>query len=128
MEKICLDFEIALDFLRGDAATIEKLKNYAYREEICITSITLMHLLESVNKSDVVNAFAASVTVLPFDKKAAQFANRIALDLREKGGGRMTDSILTAAICMANDAFLYYKSSDHTTVTKYDGIKGLRKV
>lgn len=128
MEKICLDFEIALDFLRGDPATIEKLKNYAYREEICITSITLMHLLESVSKSDVVNAFAGSVTVLPFDKKAAQFANKIAADLRERGdGGRMSDSVLTAAICMANDALIYYKS-DFKSAAKFDGIKGLRKV
>ena len=127
MEKICLDFDIALDFLRGDKATIEKLKYYADREDICITSITLMHLLETVSKSDVVNAFAGSVTILPFDKKAAQFANKIALDLRERGDGRMTDSTLTAAICMANDAFLYSKS-DSRSVAKFDGIKGLRKV
>ena len=60
MEKICLDFETALDFLWGDPATIEKLKYYADREEICITSLTLMHLLETVNKPDVVAAFAGN--------------------------------------------------------------------
>lgn len=128
MEKICLDFDIALDFLKGDKGTIEKLNYYADKEEICITSITLMHLLESVSRNDVVNAFAGSITVLPFDKKAAQFANKIAIDLRERGdGGRMSDSILTAAICMANDALLYYKQ-DFRSAAKFDGIKGLRKV
>ena len=74
MEKICLDFETAVDFLRGEPSTIEKLKYYADREELCITSHTMMHLLETIKKRDVVVAFANSVTILPFDKKAAHIA------------------------------------------------------
>src|SRR4030095_14622485 len=125
MEKICLDFETALDFLRGDPATIEKLKYYADREEICITSLTMMHLLETVSRPEVVSAFAGNVTVLPFDKKAAHVASKIMNEMRDRGDGgqRMTDSVLTAAICMANDAFLFSRPS-----TRFDGIKGLRKV
>jgi predicted nucleic acid-binding protein len=125
MEKICLDFETALDFLRGDPATIEKLKYYADREDICITSLTMMHLLEAVSKPDVVVAFASSVTVLPFDRKAAQVASRILNEIKDRGDGghRMTDIVLTAAICMANDAFLFSRSA-----AKFEGIKGLRKV
>jgi predicted nucleic acid-binding protein len=124
MEKICLDFETALEFLRGDPATIEKLKYYADREEVCITSLTMMHLLETVNKSDVIAAFAANVTVLPFDKKSAQVASKILNEMREHGEyGQITDIVLTAAICMANDALLFSKSA-----TKFSGIRGLRKV
>ena len=124
MEKICLDFETALDFLRGDPGTIEKLKYYADREEVCITSLTMMHLLEAVNKPDVVIDFAARVTVLPFDRKAAQFASKIKNELREYGdGGHLTDSVLTAAICIANDALLYSRSQ-----AKFAGIKGLKRV
>jgi predicted nucleic acid-binding protein len=124
MEKICLDFEIAIDFLRGDPATIEKLRYYADREEFCITSLTMMHLLETINKPEVIAAFAGSVTILPFDKKAALIASKIMNEFRDKGETRkMDDGILTAAICMANDAFLFSRSP-----TKFDGIKGLRKV
>jgi predicted nucleic acid-binding protein len=124
MEKICLDFEIALDFLRGDVGTKEKLQHYADREEICITSITLMHLLETISKKDVVLDFASIVTVLPMDKKAAQNASKIASELREHGdSGEMCESVMTAAICMANDALLYTKSP-----AKFTGIRGLRKV
>ncbi|MEW6721733.1 MAG: type II toxin-antitoxin system VapC family toxin [Candidatus Micrarchaeota archaeon] len=124
MEKICLDFEIAIDFLRGDPATIEKLRYYADREEICITSITMMHLMETVSKSEVVSAFAGTVTVLPFDKKAAQVASKIINEFKDKGEARRADDgILTAAICMANDAFIYSRSP-----AKFDGIKGLRRV
>ena len=130
MEKICLDFETALDFLRGDPATIEKLKYYADREEICITSLTLMHLLETVNKPDVVAAFAGNVTILPFDKKAAQIASKILNEMKERGElPKMTDSILTAAVCMANDAYLFTQSSQSSRPNpKFEGIKGLRKV
>jgi predicted nucleic acid-binding protein len=124
IEKICLDFEIAIDFLRGDQATIEKLKYYADREEFCITSLTMLHLMETISKPDVIAAFAGNVTVLPFDKKAAQIASKIMNEFREKGETRkMDDSILTAAICMANDAFVFSK-----TPAKFEGIKGLKKV
>ncbi len=124
MEKICLDFEAALDFLRGEPAIIDKMRYYADHEEICITSLTMMHLLEVVTKPDVVAGFSANVTVLPFDKKAAQVASKILNDMKDRGGGfRITDSILTAAICMANDAFLFTRATG-----KFDGIKGLRKV
>ncbi len=125
MEKICLDFEIALDFLRGDPATIEKLKYYADREEICITSLTMMHLMESVSRPEVVAAFASNVTILPFDKKAAQVAAKLMNEMRDRGDvPRMTDSILTAAVCMANDALLFSAIKN----MNYGGIKGLRKV
>ncbi len=124
MEKICLDFETALDFLRGDPATIEKLKYYADREEICITSLTMMYMIETVNKPEVVSAFAGSVTVLPFDRKAAQIACKISNELRERDGvHNINDNVITAAICMANDAFIFSRSP-----VKFEGIKGLRKV
>lgn len=124
MEKICLDFETTVDFLRGDPATIEKLKYYADREELCITSHTMMHLLETIKKREVVVVFANSVTILPFDKKAAHIASQINREIYRKGElPKMTDSVLTAAICMANDAFLFSRTS-----WKFDGIKGLKRV
>ena len=122
MEKICLDLEAAVDFLRGEAATIEKIRYYADREEICISGFTFMHLLQIVSKTEAVTAFANSVTVLPFCKRSAQIAASIFKELGDDGLKR-SDSVLTAAICMANDAFLFSKTS-----AKFDGIKGLRKV
>jgi predicted nucleic acid-binding protein len=77
MEKICLDFETALDFLRGEPKTIGKLKWYADREDVCVTAFTMAHLLEAVKKPEVTNAFVNSVTVLPFDKKAVSILNRL---------------------------------------------------
>ena len=124
MEKIILDFEAALGFLRGEPATIEKLMYYADREEICITSMTLMHLYESVSRQDAVGAFATNVTVLPFDKRAAQVLTKIANELRADGESvQVTDSLITAARCISNDGLLYARDQK-----KFTMIKGLKKV
>jgi predicted nucleic acid-binding protein len=124
MERICLDFEIAVDFLRGDNATIEKMRYYADREELCVTSFTMLHITEAITKPEVVSAFANGVTVLPFDRKAAQIAAAINRELEAKGdAGKRGEIVLTAAICIASDALLYSR-----TPSKFDGIKGLRKV
>jgi predicted nucleic acid-binding protein len=124
MEKICVDFDKVLDFLRGDNAAVEKMKYYADSEELCITSFTMLHITEVINKPEVVSAFTSGVTVLPFDRKAAQIAVAINRELEEKGNsGKRSELVLTAAICIANDAHLFaQKPSD------FDGIKGLKKV
>jgi predicted nucleic acid-binding protein len=68
--------------------------------------------------------FSANVTVLPFDKQAAQIASKIMNDFRERGDvPRANEAIVTASICMANNAFLFTR-----TTGKFDGIKGLKKV
>lgn len=124
MEKICLDFETALDFLMGDPGTIEKLRYYADREEICITSLTLMQLLETIKKEDVISNFSNSVSILPFDKRAAGIATKLNRDIRMSGElPKPMDSVLTASICIANDAFIFTRNA-----WKFEGIRGLRKV
>jgi predicted nucleic acid-binding protein len=124
MDKVCLDFDTALDFLRGDPRTLDKMRYYADREEMCITSFTMLHITEVINKPEVVAAFANGVTVLPFDRKAAQMAATINRELQDKGNsGKRNEIVLTAAICIVNDASLFaQKPSD------FDGIKGLKKV
>lgn len=124
MEKICLDFDAALDFLRGESTIVEKMRYYADREEICVTSLTLVRLLETVKKPEVVMAFASGVTVLPFDTRSATIAARIRQELTERGMYKKgVESLLTAATCLSNNAFLYTRSP-----AKFDGIDGLRKV
>jgi predicted nucleic acid-binding protein len=124
MEKICLDFEAALDFLRGEPTALEKIRWYADKEYVCLNAFTMAHLFETVKKVEVINAFINSVTILPFDKKAAGVFHRLLGEAKEKGQNLKTvDHLITASICMANDAFLFTRSPKN-----YDGIKGLRKV
>ncbi len=122
MEKICLDLDTVLDFLRGDPGTVEKLHYYANREEICVSGITLYALLETVSKKDIILSLANSVTVLPFDRKAAVIANRINRETN-RGTDPPAESVLTAAICIANNAFLFTRKP-----VNFEGIRGLKKV
>ncbi len=123
MEKICLGYDAVVDFLRGEPSTVEKLHYYADQEEICITGVTLYNLLETINKKEIVISFANSVTILPFDRKAAVIANKINRDAVAKGADTPAESIMTAAVCLANDAFLFTRKP-----ANYEGIKGLKKV
>lgn len=123
MEKICLGYDAVIDFLRGEASTVEKLQYYANQEDICLSGVTLYNLLQTVNKKDVVLSFANSVTILPFDRKAAVIANRIRKELSEKGVEHSAESVMTAATCLANDAFLFTRKP-----ANYEGIRGLKRV
>lgn len=124
MEKICLDTDIAFDFLRGEQNTVEKLKYYAAREEICISALTLIHLLTVIRKQEVAQSFSNSVTILDLTAKSARLASRLMQELKEKGySSKNIDSVLTAAICMSNNAFLITKDR-----AKFEGIKGLKLV
>jgi predicted nucleic acid-binding protein len=128
MEKICLDFETALDLLRGDLAVVEKLRNYSSSEEICLTSIAMTQLMVSVTKTDAIKSFLNSVTILPFDRNAAHIAANLTIELDGAGGDQKRfDTIMTAAICISNKARLFSRAPA-LTGSKYDGIKALKKV
>ena len=123
MERICLDSDVALDFLKGERSIVEKLQYYANREEVCIDALTAVELATIVKKSRVIDEFFNSVTILPFDRKSAQLTMRMINDLKETGHRPSMSSLHTASICMANNAFLFTKDR-----SKFEGIKGLRLV
>ena len=123
MEKICLGYDAALDFLRGEPSTVEKLHYYADQEEICISGVTLYNLLGTISKREVVISFANSVTILPFDRKAAVIANKLNRELVGKGADAPSEFVMTAAVCMANDAFLFTRKP-----ANYEGMRGLKRV
>lgn len=124
MEKICLDIDIAVDFLKGETSAVEKLKYYADREEVCINTITLVQLLSAIRKPEVANTLVNSITILGLDKKAATLAARLIQETKEQGySHKNIDSFLTAAICITNNAFLFTKDRK-----KFEGIKGLKLV
>jgi predicted nucleic acid-binding protein len=123
MEKICLDTDVVLDFLCGEKSVVEKLKYYTERDQICITSFTLLQLHSAIRKPEVINAFISNVTVLPFDKNCGLIASRLINELKEKGVRLNIESILTAAICIENNALLFTKNR-----MLFEGIKQLKFV
>ncbi|MBI2079147.1 type II toxin-antitoxin system VapC family toxin [Candidatus Micrarchaeota archaeon] len=110
MEKICMNTEVAIDFLRGDKTTVEKLRYYADKEELCISSPTLLVLLVGIKKADAVKQFTNSINILPFDKLAATFASKIMEECKEKGVVMDWKDLITASVCLSNRAFLFTKN------------------
>ncbi len=106
MEKICLDTEAVIDFLRGEKTVVEKLAYYANREEMCVTTLTSFQLSAAIKKPDVVRAFLNNVTILPLDAKAALLASRL---LGEMGNPKKlnVESLLIASICISTNSFLF---------------------
>ncbi|MBN2478088.1 type II toxin-antitoxin system VapC family toxin [Candidatus Micrarchaeota archaeon] len=122
MEKICLDSSVILEFLRGEQTTVEKVKYYA-DEEICITSLSLFEITSIIKKVEIVKQFINNVTVLPFNENCGHIASRIYDNLREKNVPVKMNSVLTAATCIDNGAFLFTKSRKD-----YEKIRGLKLV
>lgn len=123
IEKICLDTGVVFDFLKGEQTVVEKLKYYAAREDICITSFTLLQLLSTIKKPEIVFSFVNSLNILDFDKKAATIAAKIFQELNEKRMKTGIESIVTASICIKDNSFLFTKSRK-----KFEGIRGLKLV
>lgn len=123
MEKICLDIDVVLDFLRGDKVTMEKIKYYSDKEEICITPHTLLYLLIGVRKPAAIQPFLNSISVLEFDRKAATLSAKIIEENRERGKSMGMDELMTAATCLSTGSFLFTKNRK-----EFEHIKNLKLV
>lgn len=122
MEKICLDSEVIVDFLRGERNTVEKIKQYE-EEELCATTLTIFELLLAIRKQEIVNQFIRNITPLSFDEKCGIIAARIYNDSQDIGMVRPVRNIITAAVCINNGAFLVTKNRNY-----YERIRGLKLV
>ncbi|MDD5022927.1 MAG: type II toxin-antitoxin system VapC family toxin [Candidatus ainarchaeum sp.] len=122
MEKICLDTQVIIDFLRGESAMVEKVKYYA-EEELCATSLTLFELFVTVNKTDIINQFVKNITPLEFNENCSLIASRVYNDLREIGEIRPIRNILNASVCIDSGAYLVTKNRKD-----YEKIRGLKLV
>jgi len=119
MEKICIDLDMAIGFLKGETTAVEKIKYYS-GEELCVSVFTAYELLSTITKRDVVQQFLSNLTILPFDANSATIASNVRKWSDEKGIEISTSKAFNAAICISNKAYLV--SKDHT---QYDKIRGL---
>lgn len=105
-----MNIEVVIDFLCGDKTTVEKLRYYADKEELCISSSTLMLLLLGVKKTESIRQFTNNVNILPFDKSAATVSAKIAEECKEKGVVMDWKDLITASTCLSNRAFLFTRN------------------
>jgi len=122
MEKICIDFDMVLEFLEGKFVAVEKIKNYS-EEELCVSVFTAYELLSTVSREEIIQQFLSNITILPFDKNSATLASNIKKYLSEKGVDINLRKIFNASICISNGAFLVAKNH-----TPYENIRSLKIV
>ncbi len=119
--RICLDSDVMFDFLKGNKATVEKIRHYVEHEDLSITAVTFFELVSSIKRKGRVLRILDSLTLLPFDKEAALRANRLYESLQKKKAEVGMRELVNAAICVNNEALLYTKNR-----APYEGIDGLK--
>jgi len=122
--KICLDFDILIDFLLGDEAAMEKVDIYVKTKdtELCLSSITLAELYIISKNRQLIDEIKERFVILPFDENTAKIAGDI-YDYLEEQGQISQSKVFVAATCLANEALLLTKNKKY-----YSSIPGLRVI
>jgi predicted nucleic acid-binding protein len=123
--RVCLDTDVVLDFFKGDIKTVQKIQQYSQADIMCITSLSYFELLASIQgqgRWDVLKV-VDKLEMLNFDRKAAVRAWKVYEQLRDSGIEMEMREIVTASICLANNANLLTGNRK-----PYEGIKGLQFV
>lgn len=91
MLRYMLDTNICIYVIKNRPPALRERFN-EHAQDLCISSVTLAELVHGAEKSanrkinlDVVEGFAARLTVLPFEEKAAAHYGQIRAELEHKG-------------------------------------------
>ncbi|MEK6906906.1 MAG: type II toxin-antitoxin system VapC family toxin [Nanoarchaeota archaeon] len=128
MIKYCLDSDVIIDFLHGEKAIVEKIKNLLEDSIPFITSITLCELFRGayltknpeieIKKIDTLmdNMLAATL-----DRESSKVFGRKNKELSDKGKQTEIPDLMIASICIANDLVLVTRNKKH-----FENILGLK--
>ena len=115
-EKICIDTNVLIDYLRANQESKELDKVFKGDTEGYLSSITLFELkIGTTNKKqnqDLTNIFSY-FKILSFDAKTSQIASDIFLNLKNKG--QVTDfrDIFIASCCSSNNIPFHTRNIKH---------------
>ena len=110
MARICIDFKVLLDYLRGDPITVEKIKHIGEEEELYITAPTLADVSLVIEDKSIPSHILTVFTVLPLDEEAALMVGDIYDEVEDRGAIPNLRKVVEAAICIRNNAYLLAKS------------------
>lgn len=115
-ERVCIDTDVCIDFLRkkspGFGLFIKLLGQY----ELCITAITAFELFLGhikMNRKERMDDFMNQFIILPFDLNASEASARIQSSLDKKGRGIGIPDTLIAGICLSNNVPLLTLNTKH---------------
>jgi predicted nucleic acid-binding protein len=120
--KILMDTDILVEFLLGNEITARKIENYAGKDALVISSLTLAEVVYAVNDPNLVVDLVETFPVLEFDDRAALKMVQIlsSMEFQRKLPFRF---VFNASVALANDAVLLTKKRE-----LYSTIPGLKLV
>lgn len=122
----CLDSDVVIAHFKGDVSIKERL-NTIQAGELFITPITLCELYRGAFLSGnlekgklLVERLLERVNVLNFDLPACEIFGKAYKALKQSGKLTQDSDLMTASICISNNATLITKNKKH-----FENIKGL---
>jgi len=125
-ERLCIDTDVCVDFLRKKNPGFNLFTKVFNRYEPCITAITAFELYlghTKMKRRERIDDFINQFIILPFDLKASEVSAKIQSALDEKGEGIGIPDTLIAGICISNQVPLLTLNKKH-----FSRITGLKLI
>jgi predicted nucleic acid-binding protein len=117
--KILIDTDILIDFLRGDKNTIELIKGIS-TQRLITTDINAFELYHGAYKSKNKRANLAevenlldSLELVSTDRESMRKAAELRSDLDRKGGAVDMADLFIASLCIVNSSVLLTRNKKH---------------
>jgi len=104
-ERICIDTDLIIEYLRGRKPFADKLEEVIMKYECYLTSITTYELYlgqERMKQKQNLDGLIQHFKILPFDLNSAKMSAKIQNELKNKGEEIGLPDILIAGICLIN--------------------------
>ncbi|HLD33247.1 MAG TPA: type II toxin-antitoxin system VapC family toxin [Candidatus Nanoarchaeia archaeon] len=112
----CLDTNIVVAFLRGDAEVAEKIRN----NEVCITWLTVCELYrgiflsrQAVSNKAQLERFLEVIKIIEFNQSACELYGAQHKELKITGSPTQDIDLLISALCIANNKILVTRNIKH---------------
>ncbi len=126
-DKICLDSDFLIDFLRNKKETVEWLKEYEKKVDLATTIINAFEIYHGEfkikNNAVHIDNLLKNLNVLNLSIEIVKKAGEIATNLEKEGNIIEFRDILIAATVISNNYSLKTNNKKH-----FERIKGLRIV
>lgn len=127
--RYCIDTNIVIDILRGDASLHAKIRSLP-PEQVCITPIILAELFKGAHLAKrqqeaikLVEEFTSSIEMLEFSEEACKMFGQRYAELAQQGKLTQEPDLMTGCIALAHDAALVTRNAKD-----FKNIRGLNVV
>lgn len=120
-QKVCLDSDVLINFLRGDEKTLHQLESV--EGEFYSTSINFFELWGGRSSNEPLSELFSKIHIRDFDRESAAIAGDIRKELKKRGKDVEFRDIFIASICIRHGLDLMTLNRKHFERMKDFGLK-----